>query len=71
MSGEKISQHLELIDTRGAADILNVSPRTIEAWRASGSGPGYFKVGHSVRYCRSEVIDWLNSNARQNTTTAA
>ena len=38
-----------------AAEILGVSPRTMEAWRQCGEGPVYIHVGRRVRYRISDL----------------
>lgn len=40
---------------------LGVSPATIYHWRNTGSGPPVHKVGRHLRYQRSEVQAWLES----------
>ncbi|MEM8836452.1 MAG: helix-turn-helix domain-containing protein [Pseudomonadota bacterium] len=39
-----------LLTEAAAADFLNVSIRTLQAWRVRGGGPPYAKLGKSVRY---------------------
>ena len=42
------------------AEILHVSPRTLQQWRYRQQGPGYVKVSHrTVLYDREEVERWL------------
>ncbi|GAB3169790.1 helix-turn-helix transcriptional regulator [Streptomyces incanus] len=46
-----------------AAEMINVSPKTLANWRASSMGPRYTKLspgrGGRVRYPLSAVLDWL------------
>lgn len=51
----------ELLLTPGeAAGRLRVSVRTLERWRAHGTGPPYVVVGgRSVRYARSDLAAWI------------
>jgi hypothetical protein len=44
------------LDTRAAAELLGVSPKTLEAWRARGAGPRYTRVGRLVRYRREDLL---------------
>ena len=34
------------------ADLLQVSPRTLEEWRQARTGPPYRRMGRHVRYMR-------------------
>lgn len=36
-------------------------------WRYQGIGPRYRKLGKKILYVESEVIDWVESSARQGT----
>lgn len=57
----------ELMDTREAAAVLGVQPRTLEAWRLRGSGPRYVQVGRLVRYRRAAIEQWLAERERSST----
>ena len=57
----------ELMDTREAAAVLGVQPRTLEAWRLRGSGPRYVQVGRLVRYRRATLEQWLAERERSST----
>ena len=46
------------------AELLQVSPRTIEEWRQTHSGPPFRRVGRHVRYLRSEVLAWFQELVR-------
>lgn len=52
------------------AEFLGISPRTLEDWRYKGGGPPYRKIGRCVRYLRSQVIEWVESNEREHTSQA-
>ncbi len=57
-----------LLRQREAADILNVSPRTLEAWRWRGGGPQYLQLSiRCIRYRRSDLEAWERDRERQNT----
>lgn len=45
-----------------AAKLLNVSIRTLQAWRCRGMGPAFIRVGRAIRYRHSDLISWLQSN---------
>lgn len=46
------------------AELLQVSPRTVEEWRQTHSGPPFRRVGRHVRYLRVEVLDWFRELVR-------
>lgn len=49
-----------LLDTKTTADILGVTPRTLEMWRADGRGPSFTRIGHrTVRYPLDEVVEFI------------
>jgi len=57
-----------LLNEQQATDFLGVgSPKTIQRWRVIGYGPPYLKIGHSVRYFQSDLINWLEAQRRQST----
>jgi hypothetical protein len=56
-----------VLDTRGAADFLGVSARTLEGLRVRGGGPRYAKVGGSVRYRLASLEEYLRQQERAST----
>lgn len=51
-----ITRSTELLDTRAAAEVLGVTPRTLEVWRCTKRQPlPYVKVGRLVKYRRSDL----------------
>lgn len=49
-----------LLDTKTTADILGVTPRTLEAWRAEGRGPSFTRLGHrSIRYDLDGLVQFI------------
>ncbi|MEV7875184.1 helix-turn-helix domain-containing protein [Microbacterium sp. NPDC089188] len=44
-------------------DLLEVSSRTLERWRAEKVGPAYFSLPGSslIRYSRADVVAWLTA----------
>ena len=54
-----------------AARYLAVSRRTLQAWRQKGGGPGYTKLGESVRYRLQTLNEWAASRTRHSTSDAA
>ena len=52
----------QLLNQKAAADLLNVSERTLERWRVEGSGPPFMKAGRRVLYRESDIEAWLNAS---------
>ncbi|QND73647.1 helix-turn-helix domain-containing protein [Tardiphaga robiniae] len=51
-----------LLTENQAADFLNLSVRTLQAWRVKVAGPGFVRAGRAVRYRRSDLILWIEAN---------
>lgn len=47
-----------------AADILRVSPRTLQGWRQRGDGPPWVKLGATVRYRRRDLRRYIIDSVR-------
>jgi excisionase family DNA binding protein len=56
-----------LLNEREAARLLNVSHRTLQAWRLRGGGPEYVKLGSTVRYARDALDRFITERTRSNT----
>lgn len=56
-----------LLTERQAAAILDLSHRTLQAWRVRGGGPQFIKLGSNVRYRPADLDAWLAENTRANT----
>jgi hypothetical protein len=50
-----------LLDNREAAELLKLSPRTLEKLRVTGNGPQFRKFGRRVLYAFSDLKDWANA----------
>lgn len=58
----------QLLTEKQAAELICYTPRALQNWRVRGGGPAYVKVSaRSVRYQRSDVLDWIKARKRQNT----
>ena len=44
--------------TSEAAALLTLSPRTLDRYRETGKGPPFFRMGTSIRYARSDLMEW-------------
>lgn len=42
--------------------LLGLSIRTLQAWRARRAGPPFVQVGRAIRYRRSDVVSWIDAN---------
>ena len=58
---------MSLLSTAQLADELSISRRTLEAWRLSGTGPRFVKIGRLVRYRRATIDAWLAKHEKNNT----
>jgi excisionase family DNA binding protein len=56
-----------LLTTTEAARVLRVSPRTLERFRTSGTGPRFLRIGSSIRYKGRDLRDYLERCARHST----
>lgn len=56
-----------LIDETQAAAILGLSRRTLQAWRVSGAGPVYRKIGCRVLYAEADIADFIAASRRHHT----
>ena len=53
------------MDTREAAALLGLSPRTLDTYRCTGSGPRYYRLGGCVRYREADLADWDAGRGRR------
>jgi len=44
-----------------AAGFLNLSVRTLQAWRSRAVGPLFVRAGRAIRYRRRDLLAWLDS----------
>jgi len=62
----------EVLDTKSAARFVLLSERTLEGFRVKGGGPPYLKATKkSIRYFKSDLVRWLESNRRVSTSDGA
>jgi hypothetical protein len=55
---------IALLNERDVARITGLSIATVRRWRLVGQGPGYLKIGASVRYHPDDVRVWLDVQPR-------
>jgi predicted DNA-binding transcriptional regulator AlpA len=49
----------QIMTGQQVAELLQVSPRTLEEWRRTCTGPPWRRMGRHVRYLRREVLEWF------------
>lgn len=60
----------EVLTTAQVAALLQISQRTLERMRITGSGPQFCKIGRAVRYRMSAVEKYLAARTIQSTAAA-
>lgn len=51
------------IDSKEVAVMLGVTEQVLKAWRKTGEGPPWYRLGKKlVRYVKEEVIEWVAQN---------
>jgi hypothetical protein len=65
--GRAILKPTILHSTSQAAELLHVSPRTLEKWRVAGAGPVYLKIGRLCFYDDDAIKEWLTTRTRRST----
>ena len=57
-----------LLNEAQAAQLLNFTPRFLQARRQRGNGPPFVSISaRAIRYRRSDLLDWIESRIRTNT----
>jgi len=55
----------KLLDTKQAAEVLGLTPATLDVWRCVRRYPlKYIKVGRAVRYRPQDIEEFINSRTR-------
>lgn len=57
----------QLMTEKEAAALICYTPRALQNWRLRGGGPKYVKIGRSVRYQRSDVLEFIEERKRFHT----
>jgi excisionase family DNA binding protein len=55
----------KLLTPEEVAERLQVTLRTLQRWRTSGTGPAYIKSGRLIRYPEGDLKAWLAAHRRQ------
>jgi predicted DNA-binding transcriptional regulator AlpA len=64
---QELSSGERLLPPGEAANFLRLSTSWLAKARMSGDGPPYVKLGRSVRYRESALVQWLKSRTRLST----
>jgi predicted DNA-binding transcriptional regulator AlpA len=56
-----------LLTARDAANLLRLSPSWLAKARMRGDGPPYVKLGRSIRYTETGILQWMRSRQRFST----
>ncbi len=67
MKKDALTEQIVLLTALDAAEILHVSPKTLERWRLEGFGPSWIRAGRKPLYRLSDLIDWLDANTVNST----
>lgn len=65
--GNRLEAMTTTVSPEEAAERLGVRASTLANWRWTGSGPRFLKVGGRVRYRLFDLAEWLESCAREST----
>lgn len=52
----------KLISTKEAAEMLGTTEGTLKSWRSRETGPKWVKLGASVRYDVTDLLDYIKRN---------
>ncbi len=50
-----------LLNEAQAALFLNLSVRTLQAWRIRSVGPRYVRAGRAIRYRPQDLLAWIDA----------
>jgi predicted DNA-binding transcriptional regulator AlpA len=60
-----MTEEERLLTERQLAEYLNLSLRTVQRWRAEGTGPPVLYAKNVPRYRKAEVDAWLRRRAEE------
>lgn len=58
---------MKLLTTKQTAEFLGLSPNTLSQWRYLKRGPSFKKLGRSVLYVESDLMEYLDKQTRTST----
>lgn len=56
-----------LLTEKQVAEKMELSQRTLQAWRRTGNGPPFVKLGNAVRYIDGDLDAWIDEQVRRST----
>ena len=57
-----------LLCEQQAAAMLGYTPRALQQWRRTGTGPRFVRVSaRSIRYRRKDLLEWIEERVRTST----
>ena len=66
-SARALNSSERLLTARDAANFLRLSQSWLAKARMRGDGPPYVKLGRSIRYTETGVLQWMKSRQRLST----
>ena len=51
----------DTLDNIETADIIGISPSTLNTWRSRGKGPKWHRIAGRIRYIKTDVEAWLQA----------
>jgi predicted DNA-binding transcriptional regulator AlpA len=66
-SARALNSSERLLTARDAANFLRLSQSWLAKARMRGDGPPYVKLGRSIRYTETGVLQWMKSRQRFST----
>jgi len=61
------TESLTLLTTEEASKLVRLARRTLEGLRVRGGGPVFRKLAGRVFYAESDLVAWVDSQAREST----
>jgi predicted DNA-binding transcriptional regulator AlpA len=71
MNAAQHSMNADVLATEAqVALLLQLSVRTLQAWRVRGGGPRFVRAGRAVRYRHRDILAWMEARTAASTTAA-
>ena len=63
-----ITEGQQFLTTHQAAEMVGLSPLTLNRYRVTGEGPAFHRFGGLVRYTREDLDRWARTRRRRSNT---